>query len=223
MGESDLNIDFRKFEAVIFDLDGTLVDSMWMWHKIDMEFLAKHGFEVPEDFNKEIEGCSFTETAEYFIRRFGLKMGIDELKEEWFDMAGHYYCSEVKTKPGVVDFLDHLKGLGMKLGIATSNESGLTRKTLEANGILGYFDAIKTSCEVEKGKPYPFVYLAAASDLGVEPSKCIAVEDTEAGLDAGLAAGMTVISIYDESSEKYHEDIKARSHYFIDSFEELEF
>lgn len=82
-------------KAVIFDLDGTLVDSMWMWEDIDIEYLGRYGLSCPEDLQKAIEGMSFTETAVYFKERFGLPDSIEEIKEAWIAMSLEKYEKEV--------------------------------------------------------------------------------------------------------------------------------
>ena len=108
-------------QAVIFDLDGTLVDSMWMWKDIDIEFLARYGYECPEDLQKAIEGMSFSETAVYFKERFALPIELDEIKRIWTEMSIDKYRNEVPLKPGAGEFLHRLKERGVALGIATSN------------------------------------------------------------------------------------------------------
>jgi len=82
---------FDKYDAIIFDLDGTLIDSMWIWKAIDVDFLEKRGMELPDDLQKAIEGMSFTETAMYFKERFNLNDSLDEIKKEWNDSAYDYY------------------------------------------------------------------------------------------------------------------------------------
>ena len=85
----------QKTKAVLFDLDGTLVDSMWMWKDIDIEYLGRHGWELPKELQKDIEGMSLTETATYFKNRFQLKESLEQIKSEWMDMAREKYCKEV--------------------------------------------------------------------------------------------------------------------------------
>ena len=110
-----------RVKGVIFDLDGTLVDSMWMWKQIDVEFLGRYGLEVPKDLERVIEGMSFSETAVYFKERFQLPMTLDEIKSTWNQMALDKYSNEVKLKPGADEFLQYLSQNGVAMGIATSN------------------------------------------------------------------------------------------------------
>lgn len=214
-------LDFKQYEAVIFDMDGTLLDSMSMWLKIDEDYLSVRGYTVPEDLNKQIEGMSFTETAEYFKNRFNLPESTDVIKAEWIEMADGYYRNKVQMKPGAMCLLEHLNQLNIPMAVATSSSRHLAEAALKAHGIDRFFSVVKTSCEVEKGKPFPFIYLKAAEELAVNPVNCLAFEDTEAGVDSALGAGMTVVAIYDDMWVPFMDDIKAKSHYYLNSFNEL--
>ena len=140
----------RNKKAVIFDLDGTLVDSMWMWKAIDIEYLGKFGIELPSTLQKDIEGMSFSETAVYFKETFRIPDSLDKIKADWNQMAYEKYTKEVDFKKGAMDFLKFCKKEGIKLGIATSNSRELVDATMEALGANPYFDCIMTSCEVAK-------------------------------------------------------------------------
>ena len=209
-------------EAAIFDLDGTLVDSMWMWYKIDEEFLGQFGVAVPEDLQDCLEGMSFTETAAYFKERFPfLPFSIEQLKNIWNRMAYDKYAHEVPLKPGVLEYLQYLKANGIKTGVATSNSKELVTVTLENLHVIQYFDSIRTACEVEKGKPSPDIYLLVAKDLEVEPEKCIIFEDVPAGILAGSRAGMKTYAVADTYSEYLLEEKKRLADTYIEDYFEL--
>lgn len=212
---------FQNIEAIIFDLDGTLVDSMWIWKQIDIDFLEKRGYTLPDDLQKSIEGMSFTETASYFIERFSLTETMESIKTEWNDMARTFYAEKIKLKENVHLVIDYAKRHGIKLGIGTSNSRELLETVLVANNLLESFDSIRTSCEVKSGKPSPDIFLKVAEDLGVEPSKCLVFEDTHAGIIAGKSAGMRVIAIYDELSEPYMKAIKEDADHYIFDYSEV--
>lgn len=211
----------NKYKAVIFDLDGTLVDSMWIWEQIDIDFLKERGHDLPEDLQKEIEGCSFTETATYFKDRFNLEEDVDTIKSVWIDMSTGFYGEKIKLKKGILDLLEQLKSQGIKIGIGTSNSRDLAESVLKNNNIEDYFEVLVTSCDVNKGKPEPDVFLRAAELLSVKPEDCLVFEDTHAGVLAGKAAGMDVIAIYDALSEEYMDDIKASADHYLMCFTEL--
>ncbi len=211
----------KDIEAIIFDLDGTLIDSMWIWKQIDIDFLEKRGLSLPNDLQKDIEGMSFTETANYFINRFALVESIEAIQFEWNEMAKHFYKSQIKLKDTVLPLIEYAKANNIKLGIGTSNSRELLNEVIAAHGIHDYFDAMRTSCEVNKGKPSPDIFLKVAEDLGIDPEKCLVFEDTHAGVLAAKRAGMRVIAVYDALSEPYQEAIKADADFFINSFSEI--
>lgn len=129
----------ENIDAVIFDLDGSLVDSMWMWRQIDIEYLGKFGIELPEDLQEAIEGMSFSETACYFKERFRLPDSIQQIKADWNAMAWDKYSNEVPLKEGVDDFLEICRKQGILLGIATSNSRELVQNIVSVHGLEDYF------------------------------------------------------------------------------------
>lgn len=108
--------------AVLFDLDGTLVDSMWMWEAIDVEYLGRYGLECPSDLQKAIEGMSFSETAVYFKERFNLPDSIEEIKQAWVEMSLEKYQKEVPVKPGVREFLEEISIRALKQVLLPATE-----------------------------------------------------------------------------------------------------
>lgn len=208
-------------KAVIFDLDGTLIDSMLMWDEINVEYLGQFGLEVPKDLQKKISGMSFTEAAVYFKETFHLPVSIEEIKEAWNEMAMYKYVHEVPLKPGVLEFLKKLKRRGIKTGIATSNSVELVKAVLESLQIAEYFDEVHTSCEVPKGKPAPDIYLLVAKYLLVAPEQCLVFEDVPEGIMAGKRAGMQVCAIEDDFSKSMVEEKKALADYYIADYREI--
>ena len=206
---------FKNIDAAIFDMDGTIVDSMWVWNKIDTEYLAKHNLDVPPSLNNDISHLSFNEVAIYFKNSFNLPYTLEEIKEHWNDMAYEAYCNEVKLKPGVKEFFNLLKENNIKIALATSNNTLLLEACLKANGIYEYFDTITLTNEVNRGKDFPDVYLLTANKLGVSPDKCIVFEDLLPAIQGAKKAGMKVIGVYDEHSLEQHNDMKALADDFI--------
>jgi len=212
---------FEQIKAVIFDLDGTLVDSMWMWKQIDIEFLERYGFECPEELQRDVEGMSFTETAQYFKQRFHLKETIEEIKDIWVQMSIDKYRFEVPLKKGVREYLNHIKSRGIKAGIATSNGREMVDAVIGSLDIGNYFGVITTACEVAAGKPAPDIYLKVADTLGADPKDCLVFEDVPAGILAGKAAGMTVCAVDDEFSRHMEEEKRSLADYYIHDYFEI--
>lgn len=211
----------ENIKAVLFDLDGTLVDSMWIWKQIDIEYLGKFGIELPEDLQIEIEGMSFTETAHYFQKRFGITDSIQQIKNDWNAMAWDKYTNQVPFKHGVKDFLNHCKTHGIKMGIGTSNSIELVQNITKVHEFDHYFTSIKTSCDAKKGKPAPDIYLLVAEELGVAPDQCLVFEDIVPGILAGKNAGMKVCAVEDEYSSYQSKDKRNFADYYIQDFTDI--
>lgn len=205
----------RDIDAVIFDLDGSLVDSMWMWKAIDIAYLAGFGILLPENLQAEIEGKCFHETALYFKERFAIPDSIEQIKADWNRMAWEKYEREVPLKPGIPAFLQGCKDRHIKLGIATSNSRQLMNHIAAVHRLEDYFECIVTGCEVGRGKPAPDVYLAAAGKLGVAPERCLVFEDIIPGILAGKAAGMRVCAVEDAYSLSAKAQKQALADYYI--------
>ncbi|MCI8416161.1 MAG: HAD family phosphatase [Lachnospiraceae bacterium] len=211
----------EQITTVLFDLDGTLVDSMWMWKEIDLEYLGGLNLPVPEELSHQIEGMSFSETAIYFKETFHLTESLEEIKAMWISMAMEKYSHQVRFKPGAQSFLRELKKRGIKTGICTSNGRELLHAVMDSLDIAPYMDCVMTACEVPAGKPAPDIYLAVAKKLGADPSQCLVFEDVPRGIEAGLSAGMTVCAVEDAYSLDQREVIRSLAHYYIQSYDQV--
>jgi len=208
----------QNIQAVIFDLDGSLVDSMWMWKEIDVEYLGSFGISLPPDLQEAIEGMSFKEVAEYFKQRFQIKDTIEEMQAQWNRMAWEKYSHEVHLKPGAREFLEECRNRDIKLGIASSNSRELIRTCLEGNQVLEYFSCILSGSDGLKGKPAPDIYLEAAKTLKVDPVNCLVFEDIIPGILAGKNAGMKVCAVEDAYSKHQEDAKKEAADYFIKDY-----
>ena len=211
-------------KAVIFDLDGTLVDSMWMWREIDIEFLSGKGIVIPEDiqdFQDELEGMGFTETVVFFKKRFRIPDSIEDIKNTWILMAEDKYSTQVPLKPGAGELLDMLKKRNFQIGISSSNSTELIRTVLKAHEIEDYFGCITTCCQVPAGKPAPDVYLETAKGLGIAPEDCLVFEDVPMGILAGKRAGMKVCAVDDKFSRNQEKEKRKLADWYIQDYYEV--
>ena len=211
----------KNIEGAVFDLDGTLLDSSWVWEKVDEKFLGDRGFQVPDDYVDEMSPLGAERAAVYTIERFGLNEDKDDIVREWIEMAKKEYATEVVCKPYAKEFLEELHKLNIKMAVATSSDRELFMKTLEREGILKYFQKIVTVDEVERGKGYPDIYEEAARRIKVNPHKCLVFEDILAGVTGASLGEFNVVAVFDEKSKHNWEKIKSISKYSINDYKEL--
>ena len=211
-----------KINAVLFDLDGTLIDSMGVWAEVDKEYLGKRGLPVPYDLFQDMEhGDSFIEVAKYFKQKFNLSDTIEEIMQEWTEMVEVHYGNNISLKLGAKELLEYLYAKNIKIGLGTSNSKHLAQTVLKSNNVLKYFDVIVAGCQNIRGKPFPDIYLKVATALNVNPSNCIVIEDVYVGVKAAKNAGMTVFSIEDEHAKPEWKKIKRITDYYCKDFREV--
>lgn len=211
----------KKTKAVLFDLDGTLVDSMGMWHDIDVEYLSRFGLAMPPDLQQAIAGISVTQTAIYIKNRFKIEDSIEKIIGDWNDMAIDKYTHHVPLKNGVVDFLEYLNQSNITCAIATSNSKQLSQAVLKSRGIEKYFKTVITGQDIHNGKPEPDIYLEGAKRLEVIPDHCLVFEDVIQGIMAGKAAGMRVCAVEDDYSAKERLSKKELADYYIKDYTDI--
>ena len=211
----------KNFKGAIFDLDGTILDSMWVWKQVDVNFLGKRGIEIPADYVKAISALNLKTAAEYTKDRFQLPETVEEIMQEWFQMAVKEYAEDVQMKSSAREYLAYLKAKEVMLAVATSSHEGLFLPCLENNEIYEFFDAIVTTMEVERGKEFPDVYEEAARRLGVKPSQCMVFEDILKGVKAAKDGGFYVVAVKEEHSEDEKEEIMEAADRYIEDFEEM--
>lgn len=210
----------KDIKAVIFDLDGTLIDSMWLWKQVDIDYLARFGHAMPDNLQEEIAGISVTQTAHYFQNRFGINDPVEKMINDWNEMAWDKYAKEVVLKRGALDFLKLLKKNNIACAIATSNTKALTQMILHETKIEEYFDCILTGEDVQKGKPDPDIYIEVSKRLQINSSQCLVFEDIPHGIMAAKAAGMMCYGIEDDYSKKdYTQKIRLSDGYINDYYD----
>ncbi len=206
-------------KAVIFDLDGTLIDSMGVWDKIVDDFLILRQIAVPEGISMEIKNLSFQQSAEYFINRFTLSETSSQLIDIWNEMAFREYTENIQLKDGVKEFLNRLQQEQIKMGIATATDRQLVEAVLKRYKILDLFQVIVTVGEVGAGKEKSDIFLRAAGGLDVKPDECIVFEDCLHAVKSAKTAGMKVWAVYDRFSAHEKPELELIADRYIDSFQ----
>ena len=214
-------MNINKFKGVIFDLDGTLFDSMGIWKEVDIAFFKNHGMRMPSDYQDKIKDMHFRTMAIYTKERFHMRSSIESIMDEWCELCYDKYANDVPLKKGVKEFLDLLKENNIKIAFATANTTELSEVCLKNNGIFEYFDTGAYLHETLTDKSDPDVYFLACERLGLSPEECIVFEDLLAGIKGAVKGGFTVCGVYDKHSRRDTENIKRIADYYIKSFEEF--
>lgn len=213
--------NMKEFKAAIFDLDGTLIDSMYVWSKVDQDFLTERGIEVTEEYTEAVKGMFFETAARYTIQKYGLKESTEQIISIWLNMARYEYEHNVKLKPFVREYIGLLREKGIKTGLATSSNPYLLEPVLSSNNADKLFDAVCYTSQAGRNKSFPDIYLMTAERLGVSPESCIVFEDIPEGITGAGLAGMYTVAVYDKASENYADRLKKTADRYIYSFSEM--
>ena len=181
-------------KAVVFDMDGVLIDSEPVWERVRRKFVADRGGRWPEDAQDRMMGMSTAEWSAYISEDFGLRLPAPRVAELVVAAMAAEYQAHLPLLPGAVDAVRDLSAR-WPLAVASSAPKSLIEAVLDISGLRPAFAAAVSSEEVPRGKPAPDVYLEAAARLQVPPASCAAVEDSSNGLRAAAAAGCAVIAV----------------------------
>lgn len=209
---------FKEIKGAIFDLDGTLIDSLGVWADIDRAFFLKRGMIVPEDYEKAICSLSFTQGAVYTKERFGLTESVGEIEQEWREMAVEEYACRIECIPGAIEFVKALKAKGILVALATASGEELYEPVLRRHGLYDYFDSFTTLKEVPRAKEFPDIYLLAAEKLRLKPEECIAFEDLPAGIASAKSCGMKTVWLCSPGGQEQVEQLCPQADRAITNF-----
>ena len=204
-------------KGAIFDFDGTLVDSMWIWDTVGEDYLRTLGKEPKENLKEAFKTFTLEQAAEYYRAHYGVTLSVQEIVDDVNAMVEKYYASKVSLKAGVSDFLQKLSEEGVKMCVATVTDRYLVENTLERLKIRKYFSEIFTSAEVGSDKTAPEIYRAALHHLGTEKRETLIFEDAYHALMTAKDDGFTVAAVYDQHETRQME-MKAESDYYISDY-----
>lgn len=197
----------------VFDMDGTLVDSMGCWVNLWREYLCLKGVEpVPDDMLPRIKAMTMTESAALFIQEFAIAGTPESVAKEMNDLMGEHYKQDIPLKPGIKGYLDRLNGMGVRMCVVSATAEYLVKECLSRCGIDKYFDFVLSCEETGLGKHMPDIYLMAAQRLGAKPRDTAVYEDALYAARTAKAAGFYLIGVKDDAISRNWEEICAISH-----------
>ena len=204
-------------KGAIFDLDGTVLDSMFIWDTIGEDYLRTLGKEPHEDLKETFMTLTLEEAAEYYREHYGVRLSVKEIVDGVNAMVEGIYRTKVTLKHCVADYLRWLNGNGVRMCIATVTDRYLVEETLERLGILHYFSGIFTCAEVGYGKDKPIIYRKALEHLGTAKEETCVFEDSLFALKTAKADGFITVGVYDRH-ETRQDALKSLADYYIRDF-----
>jgi len=210
----------RSIEAVIFDMDGLIIDSEPLWRKAEIEAFKEIGFHFTEQMCVETMGMRIDEVVNFWWKKFKWKtpkesVVVNNIQSKMIDLIQ----KEGVLLPGVIETLKLLKEHGIPVALASSSAMVLIKTVVNSLEIKDYFDVIHSAEKEQAGKPNPAVFLTAAKMLEIDPEKCMVLEDSKAGMEAGLNANMKTILIPEKG--KFEKWMK-KSFRILNSMEDFE-
>jgi HAD superfamily hydrolase (TIGR01509 family) len=185
-----------KVDAVVLDMDGLMLDTEPVYKKSWQQASTELGYDLDDGLYATLVGRPTGDCERELLQRFGGEFPLDAFRLRWPELwrAGAE-ATGIQKKPGLLEFLNLVEHHGLPMAVATSSEAVYTEFSLRQAGLEGRFDAVVTGDQVARGKPNPDIYIEAARRLRIEPSRCVALEDSEAGIVAASSAGMVSLLI----------------------------
>ena len=210
-----------RIRGAIFDVDGTLLDSMFIWDTIGETYLRSIGYQPKENLNETFKNMSLHQAARYYQTEYGVTQSIGEIMDGVNAMLEQYYRFEVPLKPGVAELLERLRQDGVRLCIATATDRHLVEAALDRCGVLSCFGEIFTCNEVGHGKDEPDIFEEALRFLGTEKAETVVFDDALYAVRTAKEAGFPVAAVYD-SHEKAQDQIRMLADVYLEELTQLD-
>lgn len=210
-----------KFKGIIFDLDGTLIDSMHVWENVDRDFVTENGGIYTSDISEAVKTMTIMQSAEYFKNRFSLDMSCRQIIDRIEEMVSEKYHSSIPLKAGVSETLNKLSEMGIKMCVATATYNSLVNAALKRLGIFDMFEFIITCSDVGQGKDNPEIFYKAAEKLKLEIPEIIVAEDSLHCIKTAKNAGFFTAAVYDEFAASDREQILKYSDIYVNKINEI--
>lgn len=210
-----------KIKGILFDLDGVLLDSMFIWDTIGETYLKEKGISPNDDIREKLRSMSLLQAAEYFRSDYKIKEPAEEIINGINSLVEEFYLHQVKPKPYVADSLHRLKEQNVKMCIVTATDRKLVEGALKRNNLESYFERIFTCTEVGHGKDQADIYLEALKFLSIKKEEVLVFEDALHAILTAKNAGFFVVGVAEDSACDQQPEIKRLSDVYITSFEEM--
>ncbi len=212
---------FQTMKYAIFDLDGTILDSMPIWVNLGETVLKDMGIIADDELNKRFKTMTLMQSSKYLTENFPLNVTAEELMQIFTENVKIGYEQKAPLKPYVKEFLEKLKNANIPMCVATASERHLTEAALKRTGALPYFDFVLTCSDIGKTKETPDIYLEAAKKLGGTTENTVVFEDAYFSVLSAKKGGFPVVAVSDEETKKDKDSIQKISDYYIETFHEL--
>ena len=206
---------------LLFDLDGTLIDSNGVWVEVDKTFLSRRGAPYTREYYEGVAHTILSNCAIFTKEYLHLEESCEEIIAEWMELAADKYGTEVELKPHVKEYLDKCRDADHRMAVFTACVPEHCRAAMEHLGLTPYFEQVIYAQELGVDKKSPAIFRKVAETLGVRPRECVLFDDSLAACKAAKAAGMTVVGVYDDYFHDTTVDMREVCDQYIRDFGEL--
>ena len=220
MSRKSVNLWPPSFDAAIFDFDGTLAATSALWRRVDEIFFVTRGLKFDESASSILATLGFAEGARWCVETYRLRDEVQDIVDEWNRLGAALYETSVVLRPGAEHYLRALRGAGVPLALATTNNPHVLGSMRHVN-VYELFDEVVCGVDVSRGKDHPDIYLEAARRLGAQPSGCLVFEDILPGVLSAREAGMATVAIRSDDAHQPVGALKREADHWLDDWESV--